>query len=43
MGKNFRDEYKHEDEWQDFAGDSEKSLGSLGEQLKRALVDKETK
>jgi small subunit ribosomal protein S1 len=33
---------KDEEEWQSFAGDTEKSLGSLGEQLKRALNGNET-
>lgn len=33
---------KDEDKWQAFAGDSEKSLGSLGEKLKMALDDNET-
>jgi small subunit ribosomal protein S1 len=31
---------KDEEDWQSFAGDTEKSLGSLGEQLKKALQDK---
>jgi small subunit ribosomal protein S1 len=32
---------KEEGEWQNFSGDADKSLGSLGEQLQRAMKDKD--